>query len=367
MRFFAALAVFFFHVSLVNSPIPPHGPVNPFADPDIAAGFERALRHMGYVGVSFFFILSGFVITWATGESYSIRRFMWRRLLKIYPSHAAMWLLALALFAGAYTSVPTALTNLLLLHPMSPDPGVYVSVNPPSWSLSCDLLFYLLFPAMIPLVRAIPERRLVLAGALAFLGMLVVVQVTQFVIPAEPKSPITPISAMQLWFGYIFPGTRLVEFVLGMIAARIAGAGRWPSIGLLPIFAALAASYALSMRLPFLYSFGICYAIPLVALIATLADKDAKGTTPGVLEGDTMQFLGRVSFGFYLVQGVSIFFVSRWLGGITFGAAGGAAMILGYFAGTLFLGWVLYRMVEEPAMRLGPARFTGLRRGFGRP
>ncbi|WP_405505775.1 acyltransferase family protein [Streptomyces cyaneofuscatus] len=59
LRFFAALLVFFFHTSLSNSPIPPNDPINPFGDEGIATAYEKALLNTGYIGVSFFFVLSG--------------------------------------------------------------------------------------------------------------------------------------------------------------------------------------------------------------------------------------------------------------------------------------------------------------------
>ncbi|MBB5998573.1 hypothetical protein HNR25_002324 [Streptomonospora salina] len=48
-----------------------------------------------------------------------------------------------------------------------------------------------------------------------------------------------------------------------------------------------------------------------------------------------MVWLGEVSFGFYLIQGVSIFYASSLLNGATFGLVGGLAVIAGYFAATM--------------------------------
>lgn len=57
-RFVAAALVFFFHASLTKII-----GFNPYADPQIVAGFQRLFSVGGWLGVSFFFVLSGFVIT----------------------------------------------------------------------------------------------------------------------------------------------------------------------------------------------------------------------------------------------------------------------------------------------------------------
>ncbi|PYE80572.1 acyltransferase family protein [Pseudoroseicyclus aestuarii] len=352
LRFFAAFAVFLFHVTLFTSPLPPHEPTNPFSDPGIAAGLETVLRQFGYVGVSFFFILSGFVITWATPEQFPVGRFMWRQVMKIYPPHVVVWAISLVLYAGAYTAPQAALLNLTLLHTFSTDPTVYVSVNPPSWSLSSDMLFYMLFPVLAPLVRYIPVSRLGQSAGLLVLGMLVVILVTTHLVPDQPKSPISPISGTQFWFAYIFPVTRMLEFIVGMVAARTLMAGCWPRIDLLSAGLALVASVLIAKQLPFLYTFGICYVLPLTAIITECAARDRDGRSPLWMDRPVMQWLGRVSFGFYLVQGVSIFWLSGRLGLQDLSVAAGIGAIVLYFCASLLGGWLLYRFVEEPSMRV---------------
>ncbi|MEP2785075.1 MAG: acyltransferase [Pseudoruegeria sp.] len=352
LRFFAAFAVFLFHVTLSSSPLPPHGPINPFADSTIAQTLESLFGQFGYIGVSFFFILSGFVITWATPDRFSVKRFFWRRLMKIYPPHIVVWAISLLLFAGAYTTPQTALLNLTLFHPFSPDPTVYVSVNPPAWSLSSDLFFYILFPFLAPLVRSIPEDWIGRSIGLVVLGMFAVILITTYIVPSEPKSPISPISGAQFWFNYIFPASRMLEFFLGMFGARLLMSGRWRRIDLMSSGLALVASVLIAKQLPFLYTFGICYVLPLLAIITECAALDREGKTPKWLGDALMLWLGRVSFGFYLVQGLSIFWLSKALGLQNLSMAGGIGAILLFFCMSMVGGWLLYRFVEEPAMKM---------------
>ncbi|WP_255351510.1 acyltransferase [Cryobacterium sp. MLB-32] len=104
LRFFAALLVFCFHITLSNSPIPPNSAVNPFADAQLGNGLEAVFGKAGYVGVSFFFLLSGFVLAWASKPGEPFVRFWRRRLVKIFPNHIVMWVLSMVLFAAAITS-----------------------------------------------------------------------------------------------------------------------------------------------------------------------------------------------------------------------------------------------------------------------
>ncbi|WP_339692141.1 acyltransferase [Celeribacter baekdonensis] len=352
LRFFAAFAVFLFHVTLFTSPLPPYQPTNPFGATPVGETLEQLFRQLGYVGVSFFFILSGFVITWATPQCFSIRGFMWRRMLKIYPPHVVVWAISLVLFAGVYTSPQTAILNLTLFSTFSTDPTVYVSVNPPSWSLSSDMVFYLLFPVLMPLVRLIPDQRLGQSLLALLIGMLAVILITTYLVPSEPKSPISPISGTQFWFNYIFPLPRMFEFVIGMVAARMLVLGRWPRIDLLSSCVMLIASIAIAKHLPFLYTFGICYILPLTALITECAARDREGRSPVFLTNRLTLWLGQVSFGFYLFQGVSIFWLSKQLGLQDLSVLGGMAAIALYFSASLLGGWILFRFVEEPSMKL---------------
>ncbi|WP_030966337.1 acyltransferase family protein, partial [Streptomyces sp. NRRL S-378] len=353
LRFFAALSVFFFHSSLTDSPIPPNAPINPFADATIADGFSTAFGKAGYLGVSFFFVLSGFVLAWAAKPGERVTAFLRRRLLKIFPNHIVVFAAAMLLFAGsAVTGVADWLPNLFLIHTWWPQPTVNLSVNPPSWSLGSELLFYMLFPALIAPIRALRGRTALWGWSAAMIAGMVAVQLiaTHFV-PDTPKSTITPISGMQFWFGYLLPAGRLFEFVLGILLARIVLAGLWPrrvGFGLSLVLTVL--GYAAALVAPFQYGFVVATIIPVAALIGATAHADVQGRTT-FLRSRPMVWLGEVSFGFYLVQGVTIFYLRSLLGENTYGVPGALLVIAGFFTASLLGGWLLYRFVEMPAMR----------------
>ncbi|MEU6062864.1 acyltransferase [Streptomyces sp. NPDC047097] len=352
LRFFAALLVFFFHSSLMDSPIPPNNPINPFADSGVAGFYETLFSKSGYLGVSFFFVLSGFVLAWAARPGERVTAFLRRRLMKIFPNHLVVAALALALFAGtAVSGVGDWLPNLLLIHTFFPQPGINLSINPPSWSLSSELLFYVAFPLLIVLIRKIADKRLWTWAGLMVVGMVGVQLVTQFLIPATPKSAITPISDMQFWFGYLFPPGRLFEFALGILLARIVASGRWPRVIGIRVSLVLAViGYGAALVLPFQYGFAVATIVPVGALICSVAGADVAGRRTG-LRGRVMQLLGEVSFAFYLVQGITVFYLRSLLGQSTYSVPVAILVIIGFFSVSLLAGWLLHRYIEMPAMR----------------
>ncbi|MFJ2753932.1 acyltransferase family protein [Streptomyces sp. NPDC087297] len=359
LRFFAALSVFFFHSSLTDSPIPPNAPINPFADASIADGFSTAFGKAGYLGVSFFFVLSGFVLAWAAKPGERVTAFLRRRLLKIFPNHVVVFAAAMLLFAGsAVTGVADWLPNLFLIHTWWPQPTVNLSVNPPSWSLGSELLFYMLFPALIVPIRRLRGRTALWGWSAAMVAGMVAMQlIATYFVPDTPKSTITPISGMQFWFGYLLPAGRLFEFVLGILLARIVLAGLWPrrvGFGVSAVLTVL--GYAAALVAPFQYGFVVATIVPVAALIGATAQADVDGRAT-FLRSRPMVWLGEVSFGFYLVQGVTIFYLRSLLGEHTYSVPVALLVIAGFFAASLLGGWLLFRFVEMPAMRrFGRAR-----------
>lgn len=349
LRFIAALLVFFFHVTLSNSPVPPNTAVNPFANEGLASFLEMLFSKAGYLGVSFFFVLSGFVITWSATPGEGALPFYRRRLLKIFPNHLVMFALAMVLFAGALTRPGAWIPNIFLLHSMFPQGDVYVSVNPPSWTLCSELLFYLSFPLLIRPIRRIAANRLWLWTGAMVVCMVLVQVVTQYVISDSPKSPITPISVTQFWFGYIFPVPRLFEFIVGMLVARAVMAGRFPRIDIRWSIPAVILGYVVALKAPFVYGFSVASILPIVLVIGAFATADLRGENTGV-NGRKWRWLGEISFGFYICQGVVIFYGRTLFPTDPFSTPIAILVTLALFTATLLAGWALYALVERPTM-----------------
>ena len=214
LRFFAALAVVAHHgVGLWNFELSPF------------------IRQFAEIGVSFFFVLSGFVLVWNYSNLNSSERigFYFKRFLRIYPTH---WLIT-ALFAissWAFVSgfaiaslgkwwLLVLLTNFCLLQSWIPIPAYYFSYNGPSWSVSCEIFFYLLFPILL----IIFNKHRILLLAFSFSVVVASIFVGSFY-PPHPGVQTPPIWWQATMNGFIqfSPLARVFEFCLGMFVGSLA-------------------------------------------------------------------------------------------------------------------------------------------------
>ena len=113
----------------------------------------RYIVGSGTNGVAAFFVVSGFLITslllneqQKTG-SISLKRFYFRRTLRIFPPYYAFMLVMLGLWATHFVNldpaaVKAALTYTWALIPLQQESGLIAHC----WSLSIEELFYLLWP-----------------------------------------------------------------------------------------------------------------------------------------------------------------------------------------------------------------------------
>jgi peptidoglycan/LPS O-acetylase OafA/YrhL len=116
----------------------------------------------GYVGVDFFFVLSGFIITYVhfadIGQAGSVPRYLWRRFSRIYPIYWTILILAIGTTAlgrlalgkdpGIGLGVADIPSTVLLL--MTGEPK-FVGV---AWTLQFEVMFYLSFCLLLVNARA---------------------------------------------------------------------------------------------------------------------------------------------------------------------------------------------------------------------
>lgn len=124
------------------------------------AGFVFAHVQHFNLFVDLFFVVSGFVIARQylakVGGADDVKRFLWRRVARIYPLHLltlAFYLaIAIALHLGlargdnpARYPLSDVPAQLLMLHAVI---GERLTFNFPSWSLSAEMVCYLAFPLL---------------------------------------------------------------------------------------------------------------------------------------------------------------------------------------------------------------------------
>ncbi|GGZ26539.1 acyltransferase [Streptomyces inusitatus] len=351
LRFLALLPVFLTHAAFEGV----------FSDADMSWGFLDAVGDSGYAAVSFFFVLSGFVITWSHRPGDTARAFWRRRALRVFPNHLVVYVFALALMlaAGATFDTPALVSQLFLVHAWVPDPLFIDTGNTVTWSLGVDVVFYALFPVLLVLVNRIGPNRLWYWSGATVLVVIAIPAVALTLLPDTPAMPVGDASHSQYWFTYFSPLSRTVECVLGMLVARIVLTGKWIGLRVLPATALVVVAYAVAQQLPFLYRLSAVLIVPLALLTAALAVADTEGRgTP--LDNKVMVRLGELSFAFYLVHQVLLEYghilvsTKDAAGEVllrTWGTPAGIAVILLSFAVSMVLAWLLHTWVEKPAMR----------------
>ncbi|MBY8855603.1 acyltransferase [Nocardia sp. CA2R105] len=372
-RWWAACAVFAAHALILL-------PAYPFQKSELFRRIHQDFVPMqfGAAGVTFFFVLSGFIIYWSAGRGGSALGFYRRRVLKIYPTH----LIAAAVFILA-ASVPLHrvvvwVPNLLLVHNWVPKWSTVGGLNVPSWSLCSEMLFYLSFPLLLPLVRRIPAARLLwwIAGLLIFVLALHAAYLIAFDGPTAignvfaPRlvdgdvSPHAELHAARIWFeqpdipvlrsywfSYNFPLSRLPEFYVGVLTARMVIENRWRNTRLTIPVLAVALSYLATWVVPVDFKMSATEVGPMAALIATMAVRDQRGPSART-PSRPMVWLGEISYAFYLIQFPIMVLVTRFLiGGHRFGLWGWLGCAGLCLLGSIVAAAAIYQLVDLPLMR----------------
>jgi peptidoglycan/LPS O-acetylase OafA/YrhL len=348
LRALAALMVFAFHVYAAGI----------FASVTVNRLMAHSLSE-GVIGVDFFFVLSGFLLTWTAREDDSAPRFWRRRAAKILPNHLVTWVIALVFLSltglsltGGFSAVGAdSLPSLFLVQDWFPRAGIYFSMNIPSWSLGCEAFFYLAFPLALRLVRRIPAGLLWATAAALVVVVWCVPLVAGAAFHGGPQVPGLPVTQDRMWFVYCLPPVRMLEFLLGIVLARIVAAGRQPRIGLRAATALTLAGYVGSSYLPYLFGLVAGAVIPLSLLIMAAATADLEGA-PSPWRGRTVSWLGNVSFAFYLVHQLAIRWVHELFGAARSWPTAEALGVTGLVLATALLAaTLLYYGVEMPLVR----------------
>lgn len=293
LRFAAALLVFGVHISISGL----------LAPSSVQHAYARVVGG-GAVGVSFFFILSGFVLTWSPRPQDTAARFWRRRLVKIYPNYLLALVASLVSLAavGSAAGVSVVVPNVLLVQSWFPSPGVHFGANSVSWSLSCEAFFYLLFPWLLPVLARIPVQRL-WGSALACMAAVWAVALVAMPLPAS----------QHYWFVYVFPPVRLLEFIVGILMAMIVKNGLWPGLPVWFYAVALGVAYAVAPYASTDLETSAMTVVPFAYLIAAVAYADCTGRR-SIWRAPAMIWLGEISYAFYLIHDTVILDLMHGLG-----------------------------------------------------
>lgn len=315
---------------------------------------------------------------WSFRPGMSVRGFYRRRVLKIYPMHLLAALAFVLVASVPLSRLVVWVPNLLLVHTWVPKWTTVGGLNVPAWSLASEMLFYLSFPLLLPLIMRIPTRRLLLAAGLLMLAIIALHTAYYLWVPgpkgiantfaprllpgdaspffelhADPRwftQPDIPVS-LSYWLSYNFPLSRLPEFFLGVLAARMVLEERWRDTRLTPPLLALVGAYAATWLVPVNYKMSVLLLAPMTAVVATLAARDLHGIR-GLNAHPRIVWLGNVSYAFYLIQFPVMVLITRNLvGGKQFGIIGWAGFAILSLIVSTTTAAVLYHWVDLPIMR----------------
>lgn len=326
LRFFAAFAVFGFHSTVFFE-----GPTREVLD---------AVFGQGRSGVTFFFVLSGFVLAWSSRAGDAPLSFYRRRFARIYPAYIVALLLAAALWA---LRDPSALSKgpltPFLLQAWVPDSRTYFAINVPAWSLSVEAFFYLMFPLLILGLRKLSVRWLWGVTAL----MVVVLTASAAIASQSVSGENLDANSFAVWLAFYFPVARLPEFIFGMTLALLMRRGQMPHIPWSPALGLLAATFTAMVLWPSAYQVAAQCLVPFGILIVSAAQRDLHGTK-GWLANRWVVEAGSASYCFYLVHHIFVFRLAQ-PGFANQGVTGWAALFLA-LAISLVAAWVLHKVVE---------------------
>ncbi|HFE2788810.1 TPA: acyltransferase family protein [Escherichia coli] len=319
LRFIAALMVYLCHLNT-----------------DYFGVFVKEMFSQGFIGVSFFFILSGFILSYSyedklKNEVTSKRQFILLRLARIVPMHLllAMPFILLTIHLKNFDFSKT-LTNILLMQSWIPKEDYYFSLNGVSWSLSDELFFYLMF---IPLIYTSITKKVI--TAISIITLLLTIYFLKIIQTEE----------LNHWLYYIFPVSRLVEFICGMIIYACWKNSRQQTvdsllflISLLPLLIAIYYSNNINNSL----RYSLYYLLPMV-IFFTSCIYLKNGVIHTILSSKTLELLGKSSFIFYLIHQPIILFCFK-----IFGHNPGPLYLIALLVIITIVSIILYKLVEEP-------------------
>ncbi|MBP9137703.1 MAG: acyltransferase [Flavobacteriales bacterium] len=200
LRFVAAMLVVFYH----------------YGKQTFEAGypFLHSIIAEGSVAVSFFFFLSGVVLGINyLGKPLDVRKFWLRRLARIAPLYLLAFILTFCLQAYYFGDLPRGnaiIAQLFALHAWFPE--MCLAINYPGWSISVELLFYLIFPLIATIVLAFGSVRVSI--------FLVVIWIGNVLIEVFLRSATTSLDVSGPFILY-FPLLHIGTFAAGCVCAML--------------------------------------------------------------------------------------------------------------------------------------------------
>ncbi len=336
MRGIAALLVFIFHFYGLSGMVAIAG-----------QGFLHTVGLAGHVGLDIFFVLSGFFIFRSIYINGVNKTYFQRRFFRIAPIYYFSLIIALAFLTPVTLTTLSGMKDIVahLFFLQSFSPSTYYGINPVLWSLSIEMIFYFFLPLFFIITKKNTRRIIVFALLMAIASYLFRYYITTFY---GAWDSITRVIFTENFIG------RADQFAFGMLASLVVL--RYPGNKILtylsPVFLAIGAVgiyWGMSVFAElgggfrdvlfyqiFLHSLiGLFTALFFVGLF--FAHKGIKV----VMGNPITEFLGKISYSFYIWHFIVIEQVMKLTLGLTYS-------FLYSLAIALVLSTMTYYFVEKP-------------------
>lgn len=252
------------------------------------------------VGVSYFFILSGFIMIVAYHKKEKIAYFDYykNRLARIYPLYVVGLLLYLV---TRFSNFSIDKMFLYLLGLQSWIPGKAMILNFPGWSISVEFLFYMMFPLLYNYFYS-KKNKSIWVAAIVLWG---ITQVFSHLYEASPsyKGPHTESHE----FLYYFPLMHVSEFLVGNLAGLFFVNNFKQKNYDIPVVLVFTAIMLALIFIPLFYHNGLMALlfIPLIILISR-----NNGVVTKLFSLKPLEYLGEASYAVYITH-IPILYILR--------------------------------------------------------
>lgn len=289
------------------------------------------------VGVSYFFILSGFImiIAYHRKEKIGYRDFYRNRVARIYPLYVVGLLLY---FVTRYYDFSFYKTFLYLSGVQSWIPGKALILNFPGWSISVEFLFYLLFPWLYNYLYSKGNKSIWVIAVLIWIWTQVFSNL--YTNSLSYKGPHTDSHE----FIHYFPLWHINEFLIGNLAGLLFVRNRREKNHDLAI-ALLFIGILLSLIfIPLNFHNGLMavFFVPVIYLISC-----NNGVISKVFSLKPLEFLGEISYAIYIIH-IPVLYIVRSFLWDYFQVSESNVIFWIYILVLMFVSAVFYQFVEKP-------------------
>jgi len=319
LRGIAAFTVMVFHITMNNNWVLEKNPASLNRTLDVL----ECILFNGKASVALFFVLSGFVLTIPFKEGkVNLKNFYVRRLFRIYPAYFVAIIFAFLLMKESWK---TFFDELFFIRTS------YYQLIPVAWSLRIELIYSILFPALVFILKKNKKVALpVLLALVCFFDILYLLHFTLGIM-------------LCLWYDDI-------------IALPIRKTGLWllAVIGFLlynSYYILSLTSYAdYQNNFNLYFTAGLGAAILLVIVFKSIALQN-------ILQRKAPLFLGKISYSLYLVHTLVLHVYNTFSTAVESQLHSALAMRLISYPFTIcisvFVGYFMSRYIEAPAIRWG--------------